>query len=79
MASNTEIEQQWIDAWNEVHNIVRDQRNAPCQLSESSVVTVDDCLGWLQNSVYECYLVRIESGWVGHKRGVIAHRWRADA
>jgi hypothetical protein len=78
MASNTEIEQRWIDAWNEVHHIV-DQRNAPCQLPDWSVVTVYDCLSWLQDSVYEGYLVRVESGWVGHQRGVIAHRWRADA
>jgi hypothetical protein len=78
VASNAEIEQRWIDAWNDVDDIVGDERARPCLLPDGSVVTVDDCLGWLQNSVYDGYLVRVEADWVGHRRGVIAHRWRPD-
>jgi hypothetical protein len=46
----------------------------PCQLPDWSVVTLDDCLTWLQDSVYLGYRVRVEAGWVGHRRGIIVNR-----
>lgn len=79
MASNTDIEMRWGDAWNEVYAIVGDRRDAPCMLPGGLIVGLDECLGWLQDSVYLGYAVRVEAGWVGHRRGVIAHREAADA
>jgi hypothetical protein len=75
VASNEDIEMGWVDAWNDVYDIVGPGRVCPCQLPDWSIVSVDECLGWLQESVYAGYLVRVEAGWVGHRRGVIAHRW----
>jgi hypothetical protein len=79
MASNTDIEMRWVDAWNEVYDIVRDQRDVPCLLPDWSIVSVDECLGWLQESVYQGIAVRVEEGWVGHRLGVIVRRAPADA
>ena len=79
MSSNAEIEMRWVDAWNDLYDIVPPDRVAPCQLPDWSVVNVDECLGWLQDSVYAGYFVRVEAGWVGHRRGVIAHRWLPKA
>ncbi|HYV35527.1 MAG TPA: hypothetical protein VE988_07480 [Gemmataceae bacterium] len=76
MATNAEIEMIWIKAWDELYEIVNDRREVPCQLPDSSVVSVEECKGWLQNSVYEGYLVSVETGWVGHKYGIIVKRWR---
>jgi len=68
-----------VDAWNDVYDIIRGRREVPCMLPDWSIISVDECLGWLQQSVYEGYLVRVEEGWVGHRRGVIAHRCQPDA
>ena len=79
VASNKDIEMRWVDAWNEVYDIIGPSRVCPCQLPDWSVVSVDECLGWLQDSVYKGYPVTVEAGWVGHRRGVLAHRWRPEA
>jgi hypothetical protein len=76
---NEKTEMRWVDAWNDVYDIARGRREMPCMLPDWSIITVDECLGWLQQSVYEGYLVRVEEGWVGHRRGVIAHRWLPDS
>lgn len=73
------IEMRWVDAWNDVYDIVGDRRDTPCLLPGWSIVTLDECLGWLQESVYSGYAVRVEAGWIGHQRGVIAHREAEDA
>lgn len=76
MASNADIEMRWVAAWNDLCDIVGDRVDIPCQLPDWSVVDAEECRGWLQDSVYEGYLVRVEAGRVGHRRGAIAHRWR---
>ena len=85
MASNDEIEMRWIDAWSDLHEMaqhqqdLRDHRDMPCLLPEGEVISFDEGLGWLQDSVYAGHLVRVEAGWVGHRRGAILHRWQAVA
>jgi hypothetical protein len=76
MATNAEIEMRWVDAWNDLYDLVRDQHNVKCQLPDFTVVDVEECKGWLQTSVYEGYYVRVEAGWVLGKRGVVASRWK---
>ncbi len=76
MASNSELEMRWVDAWNDLYDILGLRHDAPCQLPDGSVVDVQQCLAWLQDSAYEGYFIRVESGWVGHLRGVLARRWR---
>jgi hypothetical protein len=66
----------WIDAWNDLYSIVGDVLDIPCQLPDWSIITAEECRGWPQESVYDGYLVRIEKGWVGYRRGAIVHRWR---
>ena len=77
MASNADIEMRWVDAWSDLYEIIGDRGDIPCQLPDWSVVDSEECRGYLQDSVYEGYLVRVEAGWVGHRRGAIVHRWRA--
>jgi hypothetical protein len=73
MGSNADNEMRWVEAWNQLYDIAPD-RIAPCQLPDWSVVGVEECKAWLQTSVYEGYLVQVEAGWVGHRRGVIVSR-----
>ncbi len=79
MASNTEIEMRWIDAWSEAYEIAGGRSDLPCLLPDGMVTDFDQGLGWLQEAAYSGYLVRVEAGWVGHRRGVILHRWLPDA
>ena len=72
---NSETEMRWVDAWNELYDIVRDRYDVPCELPDWSVVDVEACRGWLQESTYAGYHVRVEASWVGHRRGAVAHRW----
>lgn len=76
MASNADAEMRWVDAWNDLYEIVGDRRGVPCQLPDRSVVDVEACKSWLQTSAYEGYLVRVEVSWVGHRQGVVVSRWQ---
>jgi hypothetical protein len=78
MESHADRVMRWVDAWNDLYDIQGGQPNIPCQLPDWSVVDAEACRGWLQESVNEGYLVRVEAGWIGHRRGAIAHRWRED-
>ncbi|MDB5345336.1 MAG: hypothetical protein JWP89_3713 [Schlesneria sp.] len=74
VASNSEIEMRWVDAWNKLYDIIGQRRDVPCQLPDWTIVDVEECKGWLQSSVYDGYHVEVEDGWVGHRKGVIASR-----
>jgi hypothetical protein len=79
VASNSEIEMRWVDAWNKLHDIIGQRGDVPCQLPDWTIVDVEACKGWLQSSVYDGYLVDVEDGWVGHRKGVIASRTRPES
>ncbi len=76
MATNTEIEMRWIDAWNDLYDLVLPRHGVKCLLADFTVVDVEACKIWLRDSVYEGYHVRVETGWVLGSPGVIASRWR---
>ena len=53
----------WIDAWNEVGEIVGDRTDLPFVLPDHSCVTFSECRAWLQDSVYLGYDVDVSRGW----------------
>jgi hypothetical protein len=75
--SNTELEMRWVDAWNDLYEIVGGHDGVKCQLSDGLIVSVEECKDWLQESAYEGYSLRIERGQVLGRPGVIASRWMA--
>jgi hypothetical protein len=77
MASNTEIEMRWVDAWNDLFDIVsvEERWRANCLLPDGSVVDCETCQECLQASAYEGYCLKVEAGWVNGKCGVIASRF----
>jgi hypothetical protein len=75
MASNTEIEMRWVDAWSDLVDIVgEDQWQVNCLLPDGAVVDCETCQGWLQESAYEGYYVKVTAGWVNGKRGIVVSR-----
>lgn len=76
MESNADVEMRWVDAWNDLYDIIGDRGDVPCLLPDWSIVNSEECRGWLQDSVYAGYRVHVEAGWVGHRRGAVVQRWR---
>lgn len=76
MASNTEIEMRWINAWNDLHELIGNRPNVSCLLPDGRVVDVEECKGWLQESAYEGFEVKVEARFIAGKKGVKASRWR---
>jgi hypothetical protein len=75
MASNTDIEMRWIEAWNQAHEIAGDHKqDIPCELPDGTAVGFQDCLGWLQDSVYGGCFVHVAAGWVRGRRGIVVRR-----
>ncbi|HTE20260.1 MAG TPA: hypothetical protein VK689_17990 [Armatimonadota bacterium] len=78
MASNSELEVRWVDAWVDLDQIVGERWNIQCLLPDGRVVSMEECQGWLQDSAYDDWQVKVEAGWVWGKQGVIATRWRDE-
>jgi hypothetical protein len=66
----------WVEAWNDLFAIVGERWQVNCLLPDGSVVDIDTCQGWLQNSAYQGYYLRVEEGWVNGKRGVVVLRFQ---
>ena len=78
MSRKSELEMHWIGAWSDLAEIVGARWDVPCLLPDGTVVSVEACKGWLQDSAYEGWSVKAEQGWVLGKRGVLVSRWRSD-
>ncbi|MEZ6056227.1 MAG: hypothetical protein R3C01_05940 [Planctomycetaceae bacterium] len=74
MTTNPELEMRWIKAWSELHDIIGERRSVACLLPNWTVVEVEECKAWLQDSVYAGYLVEVKADWVGHVKGVVVSR-----
>jgi hypothetical protein len=77
MTTNSEKEMRWVDAWNDLYDIIGDRSNVLCQLPDGEIVDVETCKGWLQSSAYEGFELKVEAGFVRGKKAVLASRWRA--
>jgi hypothetical protein len=65
----------WINAWNDLIELVCTRRNVECLLPDGQIVSVEDCQGWLQKSAYEGYQLWVAAGWVKGKHGIIVERF----
>ena len=79
MISNTELEERWIDALNDLYDIIGERWQVSCLLPDGSVVNVETCQGWLQESAYEGYCLKVEAGWVLGKQGILVARYRESS
>jgi hypothetical protein len=75
MTVNTELEERWIDAWNKLFDIVGERRQFDCLLPDGSIADLETCKGWLQDSAYQGYLLKVEAAWVKGKQGVVVSRF----
>ena len=66
----------WVDAWNELYEIIGTRFDADCLLPDGSVVSVEECQGWLQEPIYAGYELKVKEGQVLGKSGVVVSRWK---
>ena len=59
MADEDDIELRWIEAWNDVYEIVGEQWNVQCQLPDGQIVDPETCRGWLRKMVYAGWAVKV--------------------
>lgn len=78
--SNAETERAWIDAWNELYELVEGVAGCEFALPDGESADFEACKGWLQRSAYEgfCVALRRYQRKDGRRR-VYAHRWAQGA
>lgn len=68
--SNAEIEQVWIDAWNDLYELVGPLCNVICLLPEFDPVSAEDCKAWLQTSAYEGFSLSVSEAYFEGRKAV---------
>jgi len=68
---------EWANAWNDLFDLTKGRWNVRCMLPDYSVISVDDCQGWLQDSAYSGFRVAVRAGFVLGRPGILATRWPA--
>lgn len=76
MTTNTELEECWINAWNELYDIVGEKWQVDCLLPDGSIVDIETYKGYLQKLAYQDYVLKLEESWVRGRHGVIVSRFR---
>jgi hypothetical protein len=76
MTTNIKLEERWIEAWNDLFDLVGERWQVSCLLPDGSVVDTETCKGWLQESAYQDYYLKVEEGWVRGKLGIVVFRYK---
>jgi hypothetical protein len=87
--TNAEVEERWIEACNQVYDIARAQAASDsdadrarardelnCLLPDGTVTNLETCCGWLQDSAYQGFELKVERGQVYGEPGAIVSRFR---
>jgi hypothetical protein len=79
MTSNPELEERWVEAWNNLFDLVapEDRWQVDCLLPDGSIVDFETCQSYLQDSAYADYFLRVQVTWVRGKHGVAVDRYKA--
>lgn len=69
-----DVEMLWVDAWNDLYDIIGTREDFPCVLPDYTRVTAEECRGWLQQSVYDRFDVSVSRGWHEGRPAVVVSR-----
>lgn len=75
MVSKSEVEMRWIEAWSDLFEIAADRSDVQCLLPDGQVVDLEPCKGWLQDAVYDGFLVGVQRGWVLGRQGAVISKF----
>jgi hypothetical protein len=79
MTSNADLEQRWIDAWNDLYDIVGSRTDVRCMLPDGTVVDVEGCKNWLQEQAYDGWEIAVQELKFDGRLEVAASRSRPDS
>lgn len=65
----------WVEAWNDLYELIEQRTNVKCLLPDGRVVNTEECLGWLQDSAYQGWHIKVEASWVVGELRIVATRW----
>jgi hypothetical protein len=72
--ANSEVEQAWIDAWNDLADLAGALWDAACLLPDFRCVSVNERQLWLQKYAYEGYSLALNEVWHEGRRGIAVNR-----
>lgn len=72
--NRADVEMLWVDAWNDLYDIIGKREDFPCLLPGCSRVSVEECRAWLQQSVYDGFDVSVTRGWYEGRPAVVVSR-----
>ena len=78
MATNSDTEMQWVDAWNDLDSITGGSPVFRCMLDDFTEMNAETLKGWLQDSVYSGWHVKVEARLVYGKPFAFASRWKIE-
>jgi hypothetical protein len=74
--TNTEMEERWVDAWNDLYDVFGGVGAGDCALPDGSVIDFEACQSWLQQSAYEGYRLAVTAGTRDGRRVALVTRRR---
>lgn len=74
--SNTEQETIWINAWNEIHELVLRLPDSYILLPEFQEVTCEDAKSWIQDRAYESYKIKFSIDFYKGKKSIFINKVR---
>ena len=64
----------WVNAWNDLLDLVGDRHDVACVLPDGTVMTVEQCKGWLQDSAYCGYSLSLNETFHKGCKAIAANR-----
>jgi hypothetical protein len=72
--NRADVEMLWVNAWNDLYDIIGKREDSPCVLPDYICVSAEECRGWLQQSVYQGFDVKVTRGWYEGRPAVVVSR-----
>lgn len=76
--NNTEIEMEWIDAWNDLSELAGDRYDVVYLLPDWKEITLKECQGWLQTSAYQGYKLSVGEVYYQGKKALQVSRHQRE-
>jgi hypothetical protein len=64
----------WVEAWNDLYDIIGGREDFPCVLPDYTCVTPEECRGWLHRSAHGGFDVQVARGWWQGRHAAVVSR-----
>ncbi len=74
MMNNLSKELEWIEAWNDLDELIGEEWNLIFLQPDWTEMDLEDCKGWLQDSAYQGYHIGVKQVWYKGKLAIQVYR-----